>query len=183
MLPDVPSSFSGILAISTGTTLAAAGATAARGSKGSGPITPSAADFITIGGQVVPERFQFFVWTLVACLGFLALLVSQNPATIVGFPNFPDSLLYVMGVSAGGYLGGKLVRAAGPVIRNIAWDKVSKKITPTPIISQPMMSMPPQSSNLSARRQFSTPQTITIHFRRRKSPRRCSGRAGSPPFR
>src|SRR5262249_15843742 len=34
MLPDVPSSFSGILAISAGTTLAAAGATAARGSKG-----------------------------------------------------------------------------------------------------------------------------------------------------
>src|SRR5437867_7602133 len=42
-LPDVPSSFTGILAISAGTTLAAAGATAARGSKGSGPMLPSAA--------------------------------------------------------------------------------------------------------------------------------------------
>jgi len=121
--PEVPGNFSGILAISAGTTLAAAGATAMRGSKGSGSVRPSFADFITTGGQVVPERFQLFVWTLVACLGFLALLVSQDPATIVGFPKFPDGLLYVMGLSAGGYLGGKLARAAGPVIRNIAVGK------------------------------------------------------------
>jgi hypothetical protein len=120
ILPDVPGSFTAILAMSSGTTLAAAGATATRGSKGAGPVVPSAADFITTGGQVVPERFQFFVWTLVACLGFLALLISQDPATIEGFPKFPDGLLYVMGVSAGGYLGGKLARAAGPVIHNIA---------------------------------------------------------------
>lgn len=123
VLPDVPSSFSGILALSAGTTLVAAGATAARGSKGSGLVTPSAADFITSGGQVIPERFQFFVWTLVACFGFVALLVSQDPATLEGFPSFPQGLLYVMGVSAGGYLGGKLTRPAGPVIRNIALDK------------------------------------------------------------
>jgi hypothetical protein len=122
-LPDVPSSFSGILAMSAGTAVAAAGATAARGSKGAGGVRPSAADFIATGGQVVPERFQFFVWTLVACFGFLALLVSQNPATLDKFPDFPQGLLYVMGVSAGGYLGGKVTRSPGPVIHNIAWDK------------------------------------------------------------
>jgi hypothetical protein len=129
VLPDVPANFSAILGMSVGTTVAAAGATSARGSKGAGRLLPSAADFITTGGQVVPERFQFFVWTLVACLGFLALLISQNPATIQGFPTFPDGLLYVMGVSAGGYLGGKVTRAAGPVIRNIAWDNNTKEIT------------------------------------------------------
>jgi hypothetical protein len=128
-LPDVPSTTSGLLAMSVGTTIAAAGATAAHGSKGAGPIRPSAADFISSGGQVVPERFQFFVWTLVACFGFLALLLSQNPATLDGFPTFPQGLLYVMGVSAGGYLGGKVVRAAGPVIRNIIWDSTSNVIT------------------------------------------------------
>lgn len=128
VLPDVPSSFAGILAISAGTTLAAAGATATRGSKGSGPVTPSAADFITSGGQVVPERFQFFVWTLVACFGFIALLVSQDPATLEKFPSFPEGLLYVMGLSAGGYLGGKLTRSAGPVIHNIAWDEAKNQI-------------------------------------------------------
>jgi hypothetical protein len=129
VLPDVPGSFSAILAMSAGTTVAAAGVTAARGSKGAGQVLPSAADFITTGGQVVPERFQFFVWTLVACFGFLALLISQDPATIIGFPQFPQGLLYVMGVSAGGYLGGKLTRPPGPVIRNIAWDKGNSEIT------------------------------------------------------
>ena len=129
ILPDVPSSLSGILAMSAGTAVAAAGATAARGSKGAGGVRPSAADFITIGGQVVPERFQFFVWTLVACFGFLALLVSQNPATLDKFPDFPQGLLYVMGVSAAGYLGGKVTRAPGPVIHNIAWDKGVRKLT------------------------------------------------------
>lgn len=128
VLPDVPSSFTGILAISAGTTLASAGATAARGSKGAGPMGPTPADFICSGGQVIPERFQFFVWTLVACLGFLALLISQDPATIEKFPSFPEGLLYVMGVSAGGYLGGKLARPTGPVIRNIAWDKDKRRI-------------------------------------------------------
>ena len=129
VLPDVPANFSAILGMSAGTTVAAAGATAARGSKGAGQLRPSAADFITTGGQVVPERFQFFVWTLVACLGFIALLISQNPATIDKFPTFPDGLLYVMGVSAGGYLAGKVTRSGGPVIRNIAWDKKNDQIT------------------------------------------------------
>jgi hypothetical protein len=128
VLPDVPSNVSGLLAIGAGTTVAAAGATSARGSKGGGQLTPSAADFITTGGQVVPERFQFFVWTLVACLGFIALLVSQDPATIQGVPNFPDGLLYVMGVSATGYLAGKVTRPPGPVIRNIAWDKTAQQL-------------------------------------------------------
>jgi hypothetical protein len=109
-LPDVPSNVSALLAIGAGTTVAAAGATSARGSKGAGELTASAADFITIGGQVVPERFQFFAWTIVACFGFIALLVSQDPASIQGFPNFPDGLLYVMGVSAAGYLAGKVTR-------------------------------------------------------------------------
>jgi hypothetical protein len=126
LLPDVPTNFSGILGMSAGTTIAAAGATATRGSKGAGQTRPSAADFISVGGQT--ERFQFFIWTLVACFGFLALLISQNPATIQGFPTFPNGLLYVMGVSASGYLGGKLTRSAGPVIRNIAWDKGAQQI-------------------------------------------------------
>ena len=129
VLPDIPSSLSGILAISAGTAIAAAGATSARGSKGAGPLQPSAADFISTGGQVVPERFQFFVWSLVACFGFLALLLSQNSATITEFPQIPQGLLYVMGVSAVGYLGGKLTRSPGPVIRNIAWDKGKQVIT------------------------------------------------------
>ena len=126
VLPDVPATFSGILGMSAGTTVIAAGATSARGSKGAGGIRPSFSDFITTGGQVVPERFQYFVWTLTACFGFVALLLSQDPATVSGFPDIPQGLLYVMGVSAGGYLAGKVTRAPGPVIRNIAWNNDQK---------------------------------------------------------
>jgi hypothetical protein len=57
------------------------------------------------------------------------LLVSQNPATIKEFPTIPQGLLYVMGVSATAYLGGKLARSPGPVIRNIAWDSKNSEIT------------------------------------------------------
>jgi hypothetical protein len=120
LLPDIPGNLSTMLAISAGTTITAAGATNAKGNKGGGNLTPAFADFVSTGGLVVPERFQFFVWTVVACFGFVALLISQNPATIKEFPNFPDGLLYVMGVSSAGYLGGKLVRKAGPIMKNIA---------------------------------------------------------------
>jgi hypothetical protein len=120
VLPDVPSNLAAMLAISGGTTLIAAGATQTRGSKGSGELYPSVADFVSVGGQVVPERFQYFVWTLIACFGFLALLLSKDPAAIDGFPTFPDGLLYVMGVSAATYVGGKVTRSPGPIIKNIA---------------------------------------------------------------
>ena len=128
ILPDVPASFSGILGMSAGTTIIAAGATSARGSKGAGGVRPSFADFITTGGQVVPERFQYFTWTLIACFGFIALLLSQDPATLSGFPDIPQGLLYVMGVSATGYLAGKVTRPPGPVVRNTAWNNEQKRL-------------------------------------------------------
>lgn len=121
-LPDVPSQLSGLLGISAATTVASTGLTAMNGSKGAGLQHPTGADLITSGGVVIAERFQFFVWTIIACCGFAALLVSQDAATLNGFPSLPEGLLYVMGVSAAGYLGGKAVRKAGPVIQNIAVD-------------------------------------------------------------
>jgi hypothetical protein len=120
VLPDVPPNLAAMLAISGGTTLIAAGATQTRGSKGSGEQYPCVADFVSVGGQVVPERFQYFVWTLIACFGFVALLLSKDPAAVDGFPTFPDGLLYVMGISAATYVGGKVTRSPGPVIKNIA---------------------------------------------------------------
>jgi hypothetical protein len=145
-LPDVPSNVAGLLAISAGTTVTAAVATGALGSKGAGRLRPSAADFISIGGQVVPERFQFFVWTLVGCFGFITLLISQNPATITGVPKIPDGLLYVMGISATGYLAGKVGRKPGPVVRNTALAKDTKTQTPILIV---------QGENLSSDADFS----------------------------
>ncbi|MBV8898217.1 MAG: hypothetical protein JO051_17005 [Acidobacteriaceae bacterium] len=119
LLPDVPNTMSGLLGISAGTTIAAAGLSAARGAKGAGLQTPTGADLISSGGVVIPERFQFFVWTIVACAGFIVLLVGQDPATVNKFPDIPSGLLYVMGVSAAGYLGGKAARKPGPVLELI----------------------------------------------------------------
>jgi hypothetical protein len=117
--PEIPDNYPSLLAISAGTTAAAAGLNSNRITKGGGPVYPSAADFISTGGLVVAERFQFFVWTLIACLGFVALILMQDPAKVVGFPTFPSGLLYVMGVSAAGYLGGKAVRNPGPILKKV----------------------------------------------------------------
>jgi hypothetical protein len=117
--PDIPDNYPSLLAISAGTTVAAIGLTGNRGTKGGGAVYPSAADFISDGGLVVAERFQFFVWTLVACIGFVMLILMQDPAKVDGFPTFPSGLLYVMGVSAAGYLGGKAIRSPGPILKSV----------------------------------------------------------------
>jgi hypothetical protein len=83
---------------------------------------------VSNGGLVVMDRFQFFVWTLIACIGFVALILMQNPAAVSGFPTLPNGLLYVMGVSATGYLAGKAVRNPGPKIT---------KVTVSPAAVQP----------------------------------------------
>jgi hypothetical protein len=129
----VPQNVAGLLGLSGGTAIAAVGLTAARGSKGAGLQYPTGADLISNGGVVVGERFQFFVWTIVACSGFVMLLISEDPAKVSGFPQIPDGLLYVMGVSAAGYLGGKATRKPGPIIQSIAVDPKPKvdPITPT----------------------------------------------------
>lgn len=128
VMPDVPTNLAAILGISGGATLAASGATQTRGSKGGGGMYPSFSDFVTAGGQVVPERFQYFVWTIVACSGFISLLIARDPATVDGFPSIPDGLLYVMGISAAAYVGGKVTRPAGPVIKNVALDPKSNPV-------------------------------------------------------
>jgi hypothetical protein len=117
--PAIPSGWPTLLGLSAGTTVAAVGITSNRGSKGAGPISPSMADFISSGGLVMSDRFQFFVWTLVGCAGFLALVLSHDPSTLKDLPEVPDGFLYLMGISATGYLGGKLVRLPGPVVTQL----------------------------------------------------------------
>lgn len=118
--PSIPDGLPALLGISAGTTVLAVGVTRAVGSKGAGPTQPSPADFISTGGLVASERFQFFVWTLVGCLGFIFLLIETDPATLAELPKVPDNFLYLMGFSSLGYLGGKTVRKPGPVIKKIS---------------------------------------------------------------
>jgi hypothetical protein len=130
-LPPVPDGLPAMLAISAGTVIAAAGATEARGSKGAGDVHPSMADFISTGGLVVGERFQFFVWTLVATAGFVALLVMRDPATLMELPPIPQNFLYLMGISSVGYLAGKVVRKPGPVIKKLLVDALTPRTSGT----------------------------------------------------
>jgi hypothetical protein len=114
--PDVPPGLPTLLGLSAGTTVVAAGLTAARGPKGAGPLSPTPADFISSGGVVVAERFQFFVWTIVGILSFIGLVLNSDPAHLSTLPTIPDNFLMLMGVSSAGYLAGKAVRRPGPVI-------------------------------------------------------------------
>jgi len=117
--PKIPAGWPTLLGMSAGATVAAAGITATRGSKGAGPVKPSFADFISSGGQVMGDRFQFFVWTLVGFLGFLVLVLLADPSALNELPDVPQGFLYLMGISAAGYLGGKIVRLPGPVIQQL----------------------------------------------------------------
>ena len=93
-------------------------------------MNPSLSDFITTGGLVTGDRFQFFVWTIIACGGFLGLLVSADPSGLRALPDIPQGLLLLMGISATGYLGGKVVRLPGPVFRQIKVTNVLRAVPP-----------------------------------------------------
>jgi hypothetical protein len=124
-LPPVPEGLPGMLAVSAGTTVVAAGIAANVGGKGAGPTSPSPADFISSGGVVLPERFQFFLWTIISSFGLLALILASDPTTVETLPKLPDGMLYLMGLSSAGYLGGKLVRGPGPSVISVDAKRVN----------------------------------------------------------
>jgi hypothetical protein len=115
----VPENLPSLLLLSGSTTAIAGGITSARGPKGAGAVQPSLSDFITVGGVVSVERFQFFVWTILGVTAFPFLIAAQSPAQFQQIPKIPDGLLYLMGASSAAYLGGKIARKPGPVIDNI----------------------------------------------------------------
>jgi hypothetical protein len=130
-LSDVPPNLPGIVAISVGTGIISSGVASVAGNKGSGDFEPSWADFITSGGVVAPERLQYLLWTIVGGVAFLFNTLMISPAEIDTLPAIPQGFLTLMGISAGGYLGGKLARGAGPNIRNVVNNVPAAGATPT----------------------------------------------------
>lgn len=115
----IPENLPGIIFASASTAVIAQGTASAKGAMGAGGVKPSFSDFITTGGVVVAERFQFLVWTLLGVLAFLFLVIARDPGNIQELPKIPVGFLYLMGVSSAGYLGGKLARKPGPIINHI----------------------------------------------------------------
>lgn len=119
VFPDIPSGLPGILLASAGTAVLATGITSAKGDKGAGDPQPKLSDFITTGGVVAADRLQFAIWTLVGVGTFLAIIFRSDPRKINDLPNIPTGFLQLMGISAGGYLAGKLARKPGPTLDHI----------------------------------------------------------------
>jgi hypothetical protein len=118
-IADVPQNLPIIWGLSAGTAVLSVGIAKVRGAKASGEVHPSFADLLSTGGVVSPERFQFFLWTIVAILTFVLNVWNVDPMVLNDLPKVPDGLLAISGVSAAAYLGGKLVRGAGPIIDEV----------------------------------------------------------------
>src|SRR5262249_47688866 len=118
--PDIPGTLPGIVAIGAGTSVGAQFVTSVRGPKGSGTEQPSLGDFVTSGGVAAPQPVQMLVWTIFGVGAFCLAVVQHAPGAIVDLDAVPTGMLYMMGLSSVGYLGGKLARKPGPVINEIS---------------------------------------------------------------
>ena len=118
-LPDVANGLLQVLGIGTATGVLSAALGNFGSVKGNGDFHPSRSDFITSGGNLAPERLQQFIWLWIGALGYLVTTFGANPAELVAAPDLPDSILTLSGLSAAGFLAGKLGRGPGPVIAGL----------------------------------------------------------------
>ena len=118
-LPALPSGLPGIVGLAGTTAIGAQIVTNINGPKGAGQAKPTLADFVTSGDVVAADRVQFFVWTVIGAAGFFLVIANLDPRTLVELPAVPESLLTISGISAFGYLGGKLARDPGPVVAEV----------------------------------------------------------------
>lgn len=136
--PEVPDNLPAVIAIGTGTAVGSQIATVVNGPKGAGSENPSLADLVTSGGVAAVDRVQMFVWTLFGVAAFCVAALRYGPGTIKLLDPVPTSMLYMMGLSSAGYLGGKLARKPGPVITELsitpseADDTIASAAAPPP---------------------------------------------------
>jgi len=118
--PDIPDGLPAVIAMGAGTAVGAQIVQNTSGPKGGGAETPNAGDFVTSGGVAAPERVQMLVWTIIGILVFIYAVLQHGPEEIVKLDPVPPGLLFLMGLSSLGYLGGKLARGAGPIINELS---------------------------------------------------------------
>ena len=83
--------------------------------------------------MVAPERLLNLLWTIIGGLGFLFFAFSIAPEAINSLPSVPNGFLELMGVSAAGYVGGKVARGPGPNIQAIVMDPPDRRAAGTEI--------------------------------------------------
>lgn len=118
--PDMPGNVPAIIGIGAGTFVASQVVTNIRGPKGSGTERPNLGDLVMSGGVAAVDRVQMLLWTIVGAAIFCRAVLRYSPGEIVTLDAVPDSLMYLMGLSSAGYLGGKFARKPGPVINEIS---------------------------------------------------------------
>lgn len=149
-LSDIPVNILTVLGFSTATAAAAKGITAAyvqtgKVTKTGVPANPTPA---TTGGIFQddsggPElaKIQMMAFTIIAIGIFLATVIHQIAIGDIkdGLPNIDSSLLVLMGISQGGYLGKKLVTFGTPAL-----------FAPTPLSGSPGTAVTVPGSSLGA---------------------------------
>ncbi len=113
--------------ISLGTLLTAQATKGVKGSKGAGSLEPHPSDLFMHGGVLALERVQQALWTAIALFMFVWIVYANS--TALKLPEIPPELLYLMGISSGGYVAGKMIRKPGPVIERIKAEKGSVKLS------------------------------------------------------
>lgn len=139
----IPTNLPLLMGISVGTSVASVGVASLAGNKGAGDVDPMPSDLITSGGVVAPERLLHLLWTIIGGLAFLFFAFSIPPETINNLPSVPEGFLQLMGISAAGYVAGKVARGPGPNIQGIVIDK------PDPNAATPLNPLPIQIDGAS----------------------------------
>ncbi len=116
-IPDFNSSLLGMMGISYGGLLIARGSSA-RIPKNDLKETPlRLSDLFSEGGEISLPRLQLVGFTITAIIIYLYYLTSAN-LFVNGLPDIPSTLLGLLGISQGGYIGGKV--AGGRLAVNYA---------------------------------------------------------------
>lgn len=76
-------------------------------------------------GKIALNRFQMFLWTIVGVVLYVSIVVGTvtsvgMDASLLSLPDIDPTLLYLMGLSQTGYLGGRLVGEEKPAKKSVS---------------------------------------------------------------
>ncbi len=133
-LPDIPPNLLTVMGISVLVPVASGGVSEVKykvpPTKDPPVPLPPLSGMLEEGGKLTLARVQMFLWTWIGVLIYLVFLFSavSKPEMLrsvekLSLPNVDDMLVVLMGLSQGGYVGGKLVTSQTTQITRIYPDK------------------------------------------------------------